>query len=51
MERREFCKKTCWGALGALMAFFGLSSCKKAEAEEEPEAKEAPKAQDQENIC
>ncbi len=42
MKRREFCEKTCWGALGAMMAFFGLSSCKKEEAQAKEVAAQAP---------
>jgi len=51
MKRREFFEKGSCGALGMMMAYFGLTSCKKAEEEpaeaaaqvqEKAPAKEAP---------
>jgi hypothetical protein len=42
MKRREFVEKTCCGALGAMMAFLGLTSCKKEEAPAEEAAAQAP---------
>lgn len=46
MKRRDFFGKTGCGAIGMMMAYFGLSSCKK---EEEPEtaAQEAEQAPEQ----
>jgi len=38
MKRREFFGKTGCGALGMMMAYFGLSSCKKKEEAETAEA-------------
>jgi hypothetical protein len=42
MKRREFVEKTCCGAFGAMMAFLGLTSCKKEEAPAEEAAAQAP---------
>jgi hypothetical protein len=38
MKRRDFFGKTGCGAIGLMMAYFGLSSCKKEEEAETPKA-------------
>ncbi len=48
MKRREFFGKTGCGALGMMMAYFGLSSCKKKEEAEPAEAAAQAQAPEQE---
>jgi hypothetical protein len=48
MKRREFFGKTGCGALGMMMAYFGLSSCKKKEEAETAEAPAQAQAPEQE---
>ncbi|MDH5742630.1 MAG: DUF2769 domain-containing protein [Candidatus Aminicenantes bacterium] len=48
MKRREFFGKTGCGALGMMMAYFGLSSCKKKEEAETAEAAAQAQAPEQE---
>ena len=48
MKRRDFFGKTSCGALGMMMAYFGLSSCKKKEEAETAEAAAQAQAPEQE---
>jgi len=48
MKRREFFGKTGCGTLGMMMAYFGLSSCKKKEEAETAEAAAQAQAPEQE---
>jgi hypothetical protein len=48
MKRREFFGKTGCGALGMMIAYFGLSSCKKKEEAETAEAVAQAQAPEQE---